>query len=256
MNLGDYSVTRELAAGPMGTRSLALNKQAHTSHLLHRVRTTAGMNPRTFAAAMERLQVLSDPHLLVVQAYGWDTESGPWVVTDYTGDADGVVTLAQLLRLKGGWLSIDETRRAIGQLLDAPCLAHRLGLAHGVLSMEQVHVDRAGRLVIEFYGLATLLAREPVDRLATERAEVASILKIGYQLLTGLLPVHPVIPVEHVWDDIDETWRGLFETGLGPTGFTSAAHAYSAARACRVSGDMHWGLGPARMALRTLLGTR
>ncbi|MCU0688547.1 MAG: hypothetical protein MUE97_02225 [Phycisphaerales bacterium] len=297
--LGEYAAARKLADGPRGPRYLAVHSQRHTSHLLHTpmpATTTRGaaVDVRAYSAAMARLQTLDQPHVLKVQAFGWETEGqgasgdggvhhGPWAVTDYTGDADGVVTLAQLVRIKGGSLSLEESKRAMEQLLDASRCAHPMGLAHGPLTMEQVQVDRAGRLVIEFYALdyamdcaacgvssaspygggglpgVTAGASSGVmlpDRAAMERAEVASIVRIGYQLVTGLLPIEPIIAVQEVIEDIDESWQGFFETGMGPIGFTSAAHAYSAARACRLSGDRFFGLGPVRMAIRTLLGGR
>lgn len=297
--LGEYAAARKLADGPRGPRYLAVHSHRHTSHLLHTsmpATTTRGasVDVRAYSSAMARLQTLDQPHVLKVQAFGWETEGegsssdggvhrGPWAVTDYTGDADGVVTLAQLLRIKGGSLSLEESKRAMEQLLDASRCAHPMGLAHGPLTMEQVQVDRAGRLVIEFYALDYAMecaacgvssvspyggdgstgasggvssAVMLPDRAALERAEVASIVRIGYQLVTGLLPIEPIIPVQEVIEDIDESWQGFFETGLGPIGFTSAAHAYSAARACRLSGDRFFGLGPVRMAIRTLLGGR
>lgn len=264
MHLGDYSTTRELKPGMWGGRALALNGTTNTSHLLHTLKLppSTTSDPRHFSAAMAKLQSLDNPHVLRVQAYGWEvgddpatnSTGQPWAVTDFTGDADGVVTLAALLELKGGMLSLEEGRRALEQLLDAPRYAHPLGFAHGTLTMDQIHIDRAGRLLVEFYGMQTALSRAPIDRQAIEREEVVSIVKLGYQLITGLQPLDPIIPVQEIIRDIDESWQAFFETGLGPIGFTSAAHAYSAAHGCRVAGDMFFGLGPVRQAVRTLMG--
>jgi hypothetical protein len=207
---------------------------------------------------MTRLAALRHPHILAAQWAGLD-DQGPWAITDFTGDADGIVTLEALLAAKGARLSLEESRRAIEQLLDAARAGHAAGLAHPALNMSEVHVDRNGSLRVELYALGRLLtlsdpaARPGVVRpdptlLDDQRAEVRAALRIGYQLVTGLLPVEPLVPVEEMVEHIDGSWRDLFETGLGPTGFTSAAHAWSATHNCRIGRDRRLGsfLGPLR----------
>gem|GEM_PF-639748 len=299
MSPADFTITRPLRPGPMGQRWLALHKQRNTSHTLHRpnldpahlapahlapAHLTPAHQPTTYHRALARLQALTHPHILAVQAFGVDAD-GPWAATDYTGDADGIVTLDSLLTAKGASLSLEEARRTLEQLLDAARAAHRAGLAHATLTMDQVHVERNGALRIEFYALRRLLAaaafaphqldtpiettapthstaylaaHSPASASATtaaaalaadQREEVRSALRIAYQLVTGLAPIEPLIPVEEMVEHIDESWPALFETGLGPTGFTSAAHAWSAAHACRIGRERPWAIGPARYLL-------
>jgi hypothetical protein len=261
--IGPYAVTRALVPGPHGARALALHDELHTSHTLHLLHKAPGLAPRAFAGAMARLQQLEHKHILRPQAFGWEPDVGPWAVTDYTGDADGIVTLDQLIRVKGGWLSPEETRRALEQLLDAARSAHAHALPCGTIDAPQVQVNRAGQLQVEFYALRFALSTldmSGADRAdaqqEAQRQEVRAIVRLGYQLITGLLPIAPIIPVEDVIERIDVSWRDFFETGLGPTGFTSAAHAYSAASACRLGADSSWAMGPVRSVWRGVTGTR
>lgn len=266
----DFALTRELPAGLLGPRWVALHKAQNTSHLLHRPAVGGAQGAdagKVFERAMMRLAPLTHPHVLSAQCFGVD-DQGPWAVTDYTGDADGVVTLEGLLAAKGAHLSLEESRRAIEQLLDAARAGHAAGFAHPSLTMRQVHVDRNGSLRIELYGLDRALGQALIEPPGPEarpgfvstapsliddqRAEVRAALRIGYQLVTGLSPIEPLIPVEDMVEHIDETWRALFETGLGPTGFTTAAHAWSAAHSCRVGRDRRW----AALPVRSLLGGR
>lgn len=269
-----YIFTRDLDQTPYGSRHLVLRADHNTSHLLHRLHKAyaSPVNPprpgvrERFLRAMEQLRHADDPHILPIDEFGWDqgegvagaaTEVGgggevgggigPFVISDYTGDADGVVTLERLITLKGGWLTLEESKRAIEQLMGASVAAQAVGLAHGPLSMSQVHVDRRGSLLIELYGLPQALAPTKTAR----EDEVRSIAEIGYRLVTGLLPTRPVIPVEHMVEHIDQTWRDYFLTGLGSPGYSTAAHALAAVQGLRIAGG--GGIGGVGNSLRELI---
>ena len=252
-----YILTRDLDQTAYGSRHLVLSADHHTSHLLHRLNKAFPLRPGSkerFERTMEILRHADHPHILQIEEYGWDAGSddgkegiGPFVISDYTGDADGVVTLDRLITLKGGWLTLEESKRAVEQLMGASAAAQQAGLVHGPLSMSQVHVDRRGSLLIELYGLQQQLS--PTRTGAGD--EVRSIAAIGYQLVTGLLPVKPVIPVEHMVEHIDPTWRDYFQTGMGTPGFSSAAHALAAVQGLRIAGT--GGIGSMRTSLRDLI---
>jgi hypothetical protein len=248
---------------------LVLRADHNTSHLLHRLEEVFGSNPpkagarERFARAVEAVQRADDSHILRIDEFGWDDTQaagtdgvegagvGPFVISDYTGDADGVVTLERLIALKGGALTLEESKRALEQLMGACVAGQGAGVEHGTLTMSQVHVDRRGSLLIELYGL-----QQQVKPSKTARAdEVRSIAAIGYQLVTGLLPLKPVVPVEHMVEHIDQSWRDFFQTGLGSPGFSSAAHALEAVRGLRIAGTGRiGGLGHTiGEALRSLL---
>jgi hypothetical protein len=245
-----YIFTRDLDETPYGSRHLVLSAEHHTSHLLHRLHKAFPIKPGSrerFERAMDRVQHADHPHILQVEEFGWDVDSGigPFAVSEYTGDADGVVALERLLTLKGGWLTLEETKRALEQLMEACVCAHAAGLAHGPLTMQQVHIDRRGSLLIELYGLNQQLA--PTKSPAGD--EVRSIAAIGYRLATGLLPVRPLIPVEHIVEHVDQTWRDYFHTGMGEPGFSTAAHALAAVQGLRIAG----GIGEVGSSLRDLV---
>lgn len=254
-----YALTRDLDETYAGVRHLVLDVENHTSHLLQRLNRLfpdpkkPGVRVR-FERAMSAVQSVDNPHILRVDEYGWDEELGPFTISDYTGDADGVVTLERLITLKGGSLTLEESKRALEQLMSACAAAHATlgeegvsGLAHGTLSMRQVQVDRRGSLLIELYGLQQQLN----PSLSAPGDEVRSIAAIGYQLATGLLPLKPLIPIEHVIEHIDATWRDYLQTALeeGGPGFTSAAHALAAVHGLRIAG----GIGDVGTSLRDLI---
>ncbi|MDP1660633.1 MAG: hypothetical protein Q8L55_01850 [Phycisphaerales bacterium] len=252
-----YTLTRALDETVYGSRHLVLSSEHHTSHLLHRLDRVFPAKPgarERFERVMVLLQRADHPHILRVEEFGWDAELGPFTISDYTGDADGIVTLDRLLTLKGGSLTLEETKRVLEQLMGACAAAHTAGAGgtgvyHGALTMSQVHVDRRGSLLIELYGLN----QELVPTRTAAGDEVRSIAAIGYQLATALLPLRPLIPVEHMIDPVDQTWRDYFLTGLaeGGAGFSTAAHALAAVQGLRIAGA--GGIGEMRSSLRDLI---
>ncbi len=228
--LGPFALTRTLQPGPLGPRHLALHELDHSSHVIHRPVGRDRFEQRKFLAIAQAAQKLRHPHILPIEDFGLDAKGSPWLVTPFTGDATGLWSLEAHLRAKGGYLPPIEARQAVGHLFEAAAFAHESGLAHGPLAMDEVLVDRRGSLLIEFYGLARM--RRTGETLTTDpdvrRAEVQSIVRIGYQLVTGLLPEMPIIAASRVVAGLDPAWDAWFATGLSDIGFKSAAHATSA----------------------------
>ncbi|MGQ0626782.1 MAG: hypothetical protein ACT4PL_01620 [Phycisphaerales bacterium] len=231
--LGPYMLTRDLDAGPLGPRVLALHAVDSSSHVVHRLLNLNLPGP-VLLPALEQARTLRAAHVLEIEEHGLDAEGVAYAVTPFTGDAKGLVTLDGLLRQKGGFLSPTESRQAVEQLLDAVDEAHRQGRRHGPISMSEVLVDRRGALVIELYGVRELAqpsSSHPAGSAATEAEEVRSVLRIGYRLVTGLVPDEPLIAAGRVVPGLERVWDDWFETGLmGGPGFKSAAHALSAIR--------------------------
>ncbi len=228
--IGQYILTKPLACGGLGERHLALHELDATSHVV--VRPAIGRDryeQRRVLGVIDRLRRLSHPHILQIEAHGLDLRGHPWIVTPFTGDASGIITLEAHIRAKDGFLAPGEAREAAVHLLQASAHAHEHGFVHGPLAMSEVLVDRRGRLLIEFYGLAIALRRTEADPELTRREEVRSIVRMAYQLVTGLLPEEPVIPAGRVVRGLEAGWDDWFETGLiSGAGFRSAAHALSA----------------------------
>jgi hypothetical protein len=265
--VGPYVLTRALQDGFGTSRWLCLHAERQTSHLLHMfIQNHSSAN---FASADRRdawQRLVTDrstfekrigamahkrvAHVLSIEDFGWHPQAGGYAITDYTGDADGVVTLAGLLALKGGRMTLEEARRSCEQLFEASQQAHDMGMCHGPVTMDQVHVDRRGSLWIEFYGLEQSLA--PSDDAVS--LELRSIVRICYQLATGLLPIEPVIPVEDVIRPIERSWCDFFETGLGVPGFTTAPHALSAVRSTMPGNQAQRAIGGVKRFFRRIAG--
>lgn len=259
--LGRYILARPLADGPFGRRTLALDEAGATSHVISELSNLgdAPAAPHDVAAVVESLRALDHAHVLPIEAV--EAPEPPdagavRVVAPFTGDSTGIVTLAIHLRAKGGFLSPLEAFEAVGHLLSASDYAHRRGFRHGPLTLDEVLVDRRGSLLVELYGLRAGLLGTPGGA-ELEREEIRSIVRLGYQLVTGLLPEEPLISAGRVVPGLGRGWDDWFETGLaaGP-GFKSAAHALSALAAGRFDAPMTRGVGVGRVrsVLNRLLG--
>ncbi len=271
--VGPYVLLRELAPGVLGSRWLVQHERTRENHVLYRVRLpdTVAERPglrvefeRAWTQTMTAAARLRDAHILPVTAWGNDADGEPYAITPFTGDADGIVTLDRLLRLKGGSLSVEESKHALEQLLGAVQAAHAQGQVHGELSMSEIQVDRRGALFVELYGVARSLglAARPAGQGPSfgddQRTEVRAIAAIGYQLVTGLAVEHPVIRASNVVLGLDRSWDDYFETGLalhGSPGFRTAAHAATAVRSLRLL-NTRSSVGRVSVLFRSLLQGR
>lgn len=279
--LGPYSLTRELApmralgvrscstpdrvghfqrsrSGPAQTpaprRFLALHNERQTSHVAY----CFGPAPtrtqqRHFTAAVQSAALFQHTHALAIQQYLIDAAEQAWILTPYSGDADGLRTLARLLHDKGGQMSPAEAELALRQLLSVSAAAYdlrtadpvnpgdgsapvRAACAHGPIGLEDVLVDRHGSLIVELYGLDRAVCALPgstpnADRPSHEevRDEVRSLVEIGYQLVTGLKAEEPMIPAGRVAPNLPATWSVWLDRGLDPSrGFDTPALALAA----------------------------
>jgi len=239
--LGDLFSPTVFSVGPsrlaQPDRYLALHASDSTSHVAYRFPAVpAGIEQRRFQAAAEHAAGLVYPHILRIQQVGLDTLSHPWLITPFTGDVDGLRTLAKLQKEKGGQFEPVEVERATEQLLSAAATAHAAGTPHGALSINEVLVDRHGCVLVELYGLARLLSFPAVGAggggvagFELVRDEVRSIVEIAYQLITGLRAEEPIIPVGRIVPRLDPRWNAWFQQGLDPTrGFDTAQQALAA----------------------------
>jgi serine/threonine protein kinase len=237
--LGPYLLTRDLEPNSLGERFLALHAEDQSSHVAYRCAprpSREGMS--RFVHAIRTAESLRHEHVLSIEYHTIDGEGCPWIVTPFTGDVDGVRTLGKLLREKEGQMQPFEAERALVHILEAAAAAHRteatrdgrearLPLVHGPLTIDEILVDRHGRLVIELYGLARLLSGEPASGdPETVRDELRSIAEIGYQLVTGLRAEVPMIPASRLVKRLDPRWDMWLSRGLDPVnGFESAEEA-------------------------------
>ena len=231
LRVGSYRLVQQLEPGRMAERWLALHEEAGSTHLAHRFRTGVGrFEQRRLVEAIERVAPLSHPHILPIERFTLGHDGSAWIVTPYTGNLEGLVTLTNLMEEKGGQMPPSETERALIQLLEAAESAHSAGFHHGPLSADEVMVDRRGSLSVELYGLGRLLASPaPTPAVEVTRDEVRSIVEIGYWLLTGLSAEEPRIRADRLMPKLDHRWDEWFNEGLDPmAGFLSAGEALAA----------------------------
>jgi len=222
---------RQLQPGGLAERWLAFNEADQSDHVAHRFKLGGDKaEQRRFVAAVETISDLSHPHLLPIEQLCLNVGGGGWIVTPFTGSHDGLVSLASLVRDKGGRMTLPETERSLLQILEGVEYAHAQGHHHGVLDPTEVMVDRRGSLSIELYGLRRRLgglSQRPAGEMA--RDEVRSIVEIGYWLLTGLSAEEPRIQAGRLIPKLDHRWDEWFNEGLdAAAGFNSAIEALAA----------------------------
>jgi len=227
---GPYRLVRGLEPSSFARRWLALHVRQQSSHVVHRFAPCSDRaERRRYLAAFEALSRIEHPHILPVEQMSFGYEARAWVVTPYTGNADGLVPLDRLLELKGGRMGPFETERAIAQLLDASRTAHEAGVIHGRLRDAEVLVDRHGSLAIEHYAVARSVLGSNVADPDAIADEVRSIAELGYECLTGIAFDEPVIPPTRVDRRLDRGWDQWFETALEASGgFATADEAIDA----------------------------
>src|SRR5688572_15810792 len=134
---GPYRLVRALEATRVGPREAnpgrspharrwaAVHERETSGHLVYTMELAKHrLNARRFTAALERITVLNNTHLLPVETYSLDEEWGGVIVTPYLGDPGGVVTLEELLEAKGGRIDPFEVQRGVTHLLDGLGEAH------------------------------------------------------------------------------------------------------------------------------------
>lgn len=212
-------------------RYLCLHEVTQTSHVAYRFAPCTSKAARArFEAAFESLKAFTNPHVLRLDAMHFQPGDEPWLFTPFCGDADGLRCLAKLLRQKGGQLSQIEAEQAITQILLALDSAHdALGkepVYHGSLALDEVLVDRHGRVIIELYGFARRLRGISRGNSETVRDELLRVSEIAYQLLTGLRAEAPLIPATRLVPRLDKAWDQWLRFGLDPSrGFETAKQA-------------------------------
>lgn len=215
---GPYELQRELRPSGEVERHLALHPEIHTHHVAYRFRLGPSETQRQrFLSAIERNASLDIPHLLRVEQFALTTPTEAWVICPYTGNHDGLMLLSDLLAVKGGRMEPLEVARVLSQLLEAIGAAHNAGIVHGPVARDQILVDRSGSLDIELYGIgAALTGPHDTDELARE--ELMSVVRIAYQLLTGVEASEVLIEPSRLVEKLDREWDAFFAECLDPAG--------------------------------------
>lgn len=221
---GSYRLIRRLTDSSLGERWIARHETNQTAHTVYRLtkRFDRAAQARFLSAASE--STYKHPHLLEIQEFAFDLQGRACLVTPFTGNHLGLVTLASLVELKGGRMSPIETERATLHLLGALAHAHAGGeAAHGPIGMDEVLVDKHGRAIVELYGLSRRLAAGGGATRALAADEIRSVGQIAYRLLTGLPAEEPMIPAGKLIKKLPEAWDRWLERALDAAGGFEAA---------------------------------
>lgn len=247
---GPYRMVRPLEPGPLGERWLAVHEVELTSHVVHRFAPRIDKaGQRRFLSAVESVRGIEHAHVTPIEVFAVCPSGRGCVVTPYTGNQDGLVTLASLLAAKGGRMTPVEAERAVTHVLEAMDHAHGAGVVHGALSDAELMVDRHGRVSIELYGLARALAGLAANS-EVVRDEVRSAVEIAYRLITGLAADEPRIAAGKLVKKLDPAWDAWLERGLDPAGgYDTAAEALSLLPSARET-EAEPTTGPVRFVLR------
>ncbi len=228
---GRFRLVRPLTPASFAERWLSLHEDDHSSHMVYRFGMIQDkLGQRRFLSAAEEASAVKESHLLEIQHFSFDAVGRPCVVTPYLGNTEGLVTLRSLVGVKGGRLSALETERAIVHILEGLKFAHQNGggggAAHGPLSMDEMLVDRHGRVSIELYGLRRRMKGLTGGTAELAQDEVRSVVEIAYELLAGLPAEEPRIEVSRLVRKLDPAWDAWLDRGLsGFDGFASAEEA-------------------------------
>lgn len=220
-------------------RFVVLCNKTDTNYMLYRFDSVSNhQHRRRMFDAFMTMSTLEHAHLLKIESVSYDDHGRLCVITPYTGNHEGLVTLADLLENRGGKLSTVEAARAIEHLLDAGAYAHAAGICNGPIGAEDVLVDRFGCIQIELYGCATLMSGVSASVPVLISDEIRSLADLGYTLMTGLPTTGQRVEPSRLIRRLDRAWDAWFELGLDPIdGFENATHAINAMPTNPQSGD-------------------
>ncbi len=226
---GPYRLVRQESSVHGLDRWIVLDEQCNTNHVLYRFAASHDIaDRRRLFGSVHALSRVNHPHLLKLESLSFDDHNRLCVITPYTGNQDGFVTLEDLLIQRDAKLEPVEAIRCLAHLLEASQASTDGNIVHGSLATDEILVDRRGSVQVELHGLTNALAhRDPSADLIAD--EVRSIVRIGYLMLVGLEPGAERVAPSRLVRKLDRLWDRWFAIGLDPVdGFSNAAQALRA----------------------------
>lgn len=225
---GPYKIIRPLGSARDVERFVVLCTKTDTNRMLYRFENQVShQQRRSLFDAMVTLSTLDHPHLLRIESASYDDRGRLCLITPYTGNHDGLVTLSDLIEKQGGKLTISEAARAIEHLLSASAYAHGKQIAHGPIYPDQILVDRFGSLQVQLYAHPAKTSEARINTLIAD--EIRSIAQLGYAMITGLGINSDRLSPTRVVKKLDRNWDAWFDIALDPIdGFEDAVHAMRA----------------------------
>lgn len=201
---GRYSLDGVLGHGTLGTTCRAFDHKLRRPvaiKLFSGRHIHDGVFAASFMAAASVSARLRHPHIAAVLDAGL-VDGRPFIVMERAEGGN-----LQHLLASRGQLPIDQCRRIALQIADALCYAHRQGLVHGNLKLENVLLDGQGRAKVTDFGLARAMARadgpvpasipqgyaalslsEQTSPEPDERTDICAVGALIYELLVGRPP--------------------------------------------------------------------
>lgn len=208
-----FQLVKQLGAGGMGAVYLAndlrLNDQKALKMMLPALLSSKEAQNR-FILEIKALQRLAHPGIVRVFDYGRDSRTGSCFFSmEYV---EGT-TLSDLLKRRGGRLTVEETVDIVHQLLEVLTYAHN-DLVHRDLKPLNIMLRPNGRILVLDFGLAKMMSpgqltqssmvlgtvyyQSPEQSIrpgeVDKRSDLYSVGVIMYQLLTGEVPVGHIHP--------------------------------------------------------------
>ncbi|MGV6814328.1 MAG: hypothetical protein ACWA5W_04860 [Phycisphaerales bacterium] len=230
---GPYKFIRELAQSHDAKRFIVLCTRTDTNYLLYRFEPTSNhIERRNKFNHLLKLTTLDHPHLLKLQSVSYDDHGRLCVITPYTGNHDGLVSIEDIVNQRDGSIGVPETARALEHLIGAIKYAHDRDIIQGSIDPNDILIDRYGCLQIQLYGFkpaGDTHTISPTQRSLQITDEIRSIVQVGYFMMTGMRSAANRIPPSRIVKKLDKAWDLWFEIGLDPVdGFECVEHALNA----------------------------
>lgn len=224
---GRYQVTRRIAEGGMATVYEATDVKLGRTvaiKVMH-VQLAQGPHREQFVQRFQRearsAAAIANPHIVQIYDTG-EFEGLDYLVMEYV---HGVNLRYEMNRQRV--LSVRETLRIVGEVLDGLASAHAAGVVHRDIKPENILLNDRGRVQITDFGLAkaasqatlattgmllgtaAYLAPEMIeDNQALPQGDLYSVGIMAWEMLTGEVPFasdNPVTMVfKHVHEDVPE----------------------------------------------------
>lgn len=233
-NLADnYRIVRPLEPGAAADRTLIKHAQKQSAHIANILLAPESLTASEQIAMASAFAGSRVSHIAPIEEVVRSDNGRVAFITPYFGHASGQVTLESLTASRGSRLSPEEIEAAADHILHALDDMHGARLYNGPMVPKQILVDRQGRVQIEHFGWARMVAKGVRDaRIAREdeiRAEVRSVMELLFRCLTGLDSRTMGVSPGQVVSSLDPFLDAWLSEGLKDgAGFDSAASARAA----------------------------
>lgn len=164
--LGDYTIQKQLGAGPFGDIYLAEHRFIKRPFVLKVLPEEVCANPsfmRRFEAQIAEIAALDHPHIVKIHTVSY-AEGLYFIVMDPFVDSLGVtMNLDRFLELKGRSLNEEDWLDLLKPLASAIDYAHEAGVMHGGIKLTNILVapaEKGVRLLLSDFGISRLIGEK------------------------------------------------------------------------------------------------